>query len=130
MIAFDTVGNGPAVAVGAGPVSKALHDQPAGQRIELRHPAGLSDRAAADEPGRFDPEQHAHDAADARVTQVARIVARRDLTGDLLELCSSLSIAIAVATSPSPGPSANGGPGPGPTAGGSSGRLNCNDGRY
>ncbi len=54
VLAFDLVGDRPAIAVGARAIAEALLDQPAGQRIELGHAARSGDGAAADQAVRLD----------------------------------------------------------------------------
>ena len=67
VLAVDVVGDRPAIAVGARAIAEALHDQPAGQRVELRHAARTRDRAAADPAVRLDPEGYANEPADAAI---------------------------------------------------------------
>ena len=72
MLAVDGVGDRPAIAVGTRAIAEALHDQPAGQRIELRHTARLGNGASADQAARLNPEGQADDPADADIVAQIR----------------------------------------------------------
>ena len=96
MLAFDFVGDGTAVAVGARPIDESLLDQAASQRIELGHTARAGDGAAADAAVGLDGEEHADAPTDACFAQVTRIISRGDFAGDLLEVGSTFIRAITI----------------------------------
>ena len=73
--------------------------------------------AAADEPGRLDPEQDADNAADAALAQVPRVIARANLAGDLHKIgATALAATKTAAAGAASGATAQGWPSAGAAA--------------
>src|SRR5436853_3045627 len=64
MLAHDRLGDRPSFRVAGGAVAEALHDEAAGDSVELAAAARAGHRAVADPAGRGDDEPEVDDSAD------------------------------------------------------------------
>lgn len=104
VFALDFIFDGSAVAISAWPIDKALLDQPAGESIEFRNPAGPRDRAPPYAAVWFNGEQKCHSSADPRVTKVPWNIVAGDCSGDLLKVSTAIIVARAIAACAPAGP--------------------------
>jgi len=95
LLAFDLVADRATVAIGSWAIYEALLNQPAGQGVEFRHSARAGDCAARHPSIHTDGEHKSDRPTDPGFPQMARNVAGRDFSRDLLEIGAAPVAAIA-----------------------------------
>lgn len=100
VIVLDLIRHGSSKAIRAWPKAEALLDQAASELIELRNAAGASYPAACGSPAHLNDEDYADLSSDPGISKTPGIIARKDISADLLQLGAAAIAAARAATDP------------------------------